>query len=93
MTHCRSHNRSGLTLTELLVAMTVTTLIVAAVSAFSHAALQGWEAATQSGNTTQAGRVILSRIAQKVATSKKVLILSNSSGTGSPVTISTFDLT
>jgi hypothetical protein len=77
MNHHASKSRAGLTLTEVLVATTVTTLVVGAVAGFSHAALQAWEVSTQSGNSTQAGRVVLTHIAQTVSTSRHVLNVSN----------------
>ena len=80
MTHHRSKTRTGLTLTELLVATTVTTLIVAAIGAFAHAALQGSEASMQAGNATQAGRVVLARIAHKTETSRQVFKISDTLG-------------
>lgn len=73
MIHHASKSRAGLTLTEVLVATTVTTIVVGAVAAFSHAALQAWEVSTQSGNSTQAGRVVLAHIAQSVSKSRHVL--------------------
>jgi hypothetical protein len=66
-----AHN--GLTLAELLVATTVTTIVVAALGVFSKAVMDGCEEASKTGNATQACRVVTARIAQKVATSRQVL--------------------
>jgi hypothetical protein len=60
-------------LAELLVAMSVTGVIVAALGVFTKAVMDGSEAASETGATTQAGRVVIARIAQKVATSRQVL--------------------
>lgn len=69
--------RNGLTLAELLVATTVTTIVVAALGVFSKAVMDGCDQASKTGNATQACRVVTARIAQKVATSRQVLKMSD----------------
>jgi hypothetical protein len=73
----RACPRTGLTLTELLVASIVTALLVVVMSSFTLAVLEGWDEATRVGDATQAGRVITSRIAHKVETSLALLKMSD----------------
>lgn len=69
--------RSGLTLAELLVATSITAIVVAALGVFTKAVMDGSDAASKTGTATQAGRVVTSRIAHKVATSRQVLKMSD----------------
>ena len=77
MTRHKKASQTGLTLTELLVASTVTALIVTALSSFTLAVLEGWDEATRVGDATQAGRVIATRIAHKAETARAVLKMSD----------------
>ena len=72
--------RNGLTLAELLVATTITAMIVAALAVFTEAVMDGWDHATKTGTTTQTARVVLTRIANKVASSRQVLKMANGWG-------------
>lgn len=64
------------------MATTVTSLVVAAIGAFAHAALQGWEASEQASDATQAGRVVSARIAHNTEMSLQVLKLPDSMRAG-----------
>ena len=68
--------RSGLTLAELLVSMSVTAIVVAALGVCTKAVMDGCDAASKTGNETQANRVVTTRIEHTVATSRQVLKLS-----------------
>lgn len=75
--HRRGVNRNGLTLAELLVATSITAMVVAALGVFTKAVMDGCEEASRTGTATQTGRVVTSRIAHKVATSRQVLKMSD----------------
>jgi hypothetical protein len=66
--------RRAVTLPEMLVALTITTLIVGALGVFSRAVLDGVEQTTNTGNASQEVRVILARIDRKVAESRRIVI-------------------
>jgi hypothetical protein len=70
--------RHGLTLAELLVASTVTALVVSALAVFAKAVMDGCDRASELGNSTQASRVVAARIARSVAKSSRVLKLPDS---------------
>ena len=73
----RVGTRRGLTLAELLVATSVTAIVVVTLAVFTKAVMDGCEEVSKSGTSTQAGRVVTARIAQKVATSRQVLKMSD----------------
>ncbi len=73
MNRARLIRRRGLTLPELLVAMTITTMVVSALGVLTHTVMEGYKQANKTGNASQAGRVVLARIGHTVATSHQVL--------------------
>ncbi len=66
--------RPAVTLAEMLIALTITTLIVGTLGVFSRAVLDGVEETTSTGNAHQEIRVTLARIERKVAESRRVVI-------------------
>jgi hypothetical protein len=68
--------RRAVTLPEMLIALTITTLIVGTLGVFSRAVLDGVEETTSTSNANQEVRVILARIDRKVAESRRVVVAS-----------------
>jgi hypothetical protein len=62
-------------LAELLIASSVTALVVAALAVFTKAVMDGCDDASQSGIAAQASRVVTARVANSVAKARQVLKL------------------
>lgn len=70
----RAKGQAGLTLIELLLAVTILSVISLAFYSITHATLQSWQQSHSRDEATQAGRAVLDRIADRIRETTRVLL-------------------